>query len=96
MAEYVARVVGIGKAFFADYDHEVAYLQSYNPTPPPTGHAAFTPSLDAAMKFASAGDAMRFTLQVHPTNPIRPDGRPNKPLTAYCWLFETTVVSHGR
>jgi hypothetical protein len=93
MAEYVARLVGVGNTLFYDVDEQPAvYLKGYDPEPEPTGRVVYTEVITDAMKFASGGDAMGFTLQVHPTNPTRPDGRPNKPLTAYCWLFEPAEV----
>ena len=36
-----------------------------------------------AMQFAEAGDAMKLWRAQSRVRPLRPDGRPNRPLTAY-------------
>ncbi|GAC1496137.1 MAG: hypothetical protein NVS1B2_15940 [Vulcanimicrobiaceae bacterium] len=48
-----------------------------------TGRAYFTRFARWAKHFDSARDAHAFWMQVHPTDPTRPDGKPNRPLTAY-------------
>jgi hypothetical protein len=47
------------------------------------GRARFTDDLAEAMKFANKGEALRFWGTRSRTVPTRPDGKPNRPLTAY-------------
>lgn len=47
------------------------------------GHLLATKSLDAARKFATSGEALTYYQRTSRTRPVRPDGRPNRPLTAY-------------
>lgn len=46
------------------------------------GYGEFTPDIDKAMKFKSAAEAMQFWNKQSTARPLRPDGKPNKPLTA--------------
>lgn len=46
------------------------------------GHMTFTDDIDKALKFATAGDAIALWGTQSKTKPLRPDGQPNKPLTA--------------
>lgn len=46
------------------------------------GYFEFTSDPDKAMKFAGAGEAMQFWAKQSTVRPVRPDGKPNKPLTA--------------
>jgi hypothetical protein len=48
-----------------------------------TGNAEFTTLSADAKRFDSMTAASEFWRQVHPTTPERPDGWPNRPLTAY-------------
>ena len=76
------------------------YLQKYDPEkhesrlrPYPTGYVEFTPIPEMAMEFVNMGAAMDFYRQVSKKQPIRPDGKPNRPLTAYTAEFlEMTVA----
>jgi hypothetical protein len=47
------------------------------------GRAAFTPNLKDAMTFPDKAAAMAYYFTASKTVPRRPDGRPNRPLTAY-------------
>lgn len=47
------------------------------------GEAEWTPDRAAAMRFPDATAAMRLWNTQSQTRPLRGDGRPNKPLTAY-------------
>lgn len=47
------------------------------------GDVVFTPEPEGALKFATAKDVLDFYQQVSTTHPLRPDGKPNRPLTAY-------------
>jgi hypothetical protein len=56
----------------------------HHPSQPyPTGKATFTSDPDKAMSFASQAEAWEFWKQTSKTHPVRPDGRPNRPLTGY-------------
>ena len=66
--EYVARFDPDGG------DPTVAY---------PTGALETTPDADKALAFASAADAWACWRQASRRTPRRPDGRPNRPLTAF-------------
>lgn len=47
------------------------------------GKGVFTPDMAAAMLFENAGEAMTFWRTQSTVRPLRPDGKPNRPLTAY-------------
>jgi hypothetical protein len=47
------------------------------------GTIGVTPNLDEAMKFEDAGVAMQYWRTRSKTVPTRPDGKPNRPLTAF-------------
>ena len=60
------------------------YLQDYNPEAHNgRGDATFTPDVAKAMKFDSFYAAMECWSRQSKTLPLRPDGKPNKPLTAF-------------
>ena len=48
-----------------------------------TGKATLTFNRKLAKAFASVAEADAYRTQVHPTTPLRSDGLPNRPLTAY-------------
>lgn len=49
----------------------------------PVGTFIFTASPALAMPFESAGDVLDYWRTQSKTFPLRPDGRPNRPLTAF-------------
>lgn len=53
------------------------------------GFFTFTSDPAHAMQFATFADALKFWQQQSKVNPVRPDGKPNRPLTA----MNATVVS---
>ena len=60
------------------------YLQDYDPEDHDgRGDATFTPDVAKAMKFDSFIAAMECWSKQSKTRPLRPDGKPNKPLTAF-------------
>lgn len=65
------------------------YLKSFDPNrhaparPYPTGHAEFTSDPENVLLFATVEDAIDFYHQQSAAVPIRPDGSPNRPLTAF-------------
>ena len=67
---------------------EGQYLQDFNPDAHgadlyPTGWATFTDDLNKAKRFNGPADALKYIMQVPKICPVRPDGRPNKPLMAF-------------
>lgn len=64
------------------------YLKSYVDTPCGRGKAEFTKQVQQALKFKEAGEALRFWRQQSKTVPLRGDGKPNRPLTAYTMIVE--------
>jgi hypothetical protein len=58
-------------------------LEAHGATAYPTGAATVTNNPDAAMQFADEGAALAYVKQVPATCPLRPDGKPNRPLTAF-------------
>jgi hypothetical protein len=62
----------------------VAWLAEYDPEAN-HGHGRIVATKDRerAMVFDTAGDALRCYQQVPACHPWRPDGKPNRPLTAY-------------
>jgi len=55
------------------------------------GHGVFTLDPDEAMRFRNAADAMTFWSKQSLVRPRRPDGQPNKPMTALTVVIETLV-----
>jgi hypothetical protein len=51
------------------------------------GYGEFTPHLACAMQFATTGEAIEFWRRVPKVRPLRPDGKPNRPLTALSVTF---------
>jgi hypothetical protein len=47
------------------------------------GEGTYTPDPDHALRFANAAAAMQYWKRVSTVRPIRPDGKPNRPLTAF-------------
>lgn len=58
------------------------FLESYRDTTDGRGEMVFTSDIRCAMQFATAGEAVAYTRAASRTVPLRPDGRPNKPMTA--------------
>jgi hypothetical protein len=67
---------------------EVLYLQAYDPDRNRyAGHIELTPHKAQAMQFADFSRATEVWRQTSRTMPTRPDGRPNRPLTAFSASF---------
>lgn len=47
------------------------------------GSVVTTSNLDEAVRFADAGAALEFWQRQSTVRPVRPDGKPNRPLTSY-------------
>lgn len=62
--------------------HDGRYLASYNPdTEYGTLEMATTDDLSQAMRFVDANAVFRFWMSVSELQPVRPDGKPNRPIT---------------
>lgn len=74
---------------------ENEYVVSYDPSAQapdadyPTGILVTTPDLAKARLFPDVAEAIEFYRQSHGD---RPDGRPNRPLTAFSVCFTSSVV----
>ena len=58
------------------------------PLPHPTGFADDTSDPALALRFDSAADALAFAQTQSTRTPLRPDGQPNRPLTAFTVAIE--------
>lgn len=60
------------------------YLVSFDPDAyDGRGHAQWSANRNKAMVFESGGQALEFWRTQSKVKPFRPDGHPNRPLTAY-------------
>ena len=80
MLFYIARAIGIGKSLWSD--ERIRLLAAYDEP-----YATFTEHISEAKLFDSASAAVEFTQRVYAADPVRPDGKPNRPLSAYFWEF---------
>lgn len=65
------------------------YLSTYDPEAHDGwGDALWTDKLDEAMKFANIGDAFALWKSSPKSRPKRPDGHPNRPLSAFTITFQ--------
>lgn len=73
----------------ADDQVDGEYVKVYDPEAHDgRGYIEFTLDLKEAITFASRREAMDFWRTVSVTRPIRPDGKPNRPLTAFSVMIE--------
>lgn len=60
------------------------YVKSFDPDGfNGRGQLTTTPDVGRAKQFSTQVEALRFWQQQSKVNPTRPDGQPNRPLTAY-------------
>lgn len=59
------------------------YVKDVTDTPDGRGSVDLTRDPNEAKRFTSIADAAEYYQRVSETVPVRPDGRPNRPLTAY-------------
>jgi hypothetical protein len=87
--EVVIQVVGLINGGVTGFDGQ--YVVEFDPSrdgrEPLTGqvmmaHLRTTPNLDEATRYTST-EAFELWRSVDPRNPVRPDGRPNRPFTAF-------------
>jgi hypothetical protein len=87
MTQHVIRAVAFANGMYCP--HAGQWLKSYNPDAfGGQGYADFTRNISEAKRFASFEDAMRFWKQASNLRPLRPDGQPNRPLTALTIVVE--------
>ena len=68
---------------------EWGWLKSYDPEAHGgRGRVSFTDDVDEAMTFADQKAAMACYLQIPKNHPVRDDGKPNRPLTAYTVVID--------
>jgi hypothetical protein len=74
------------------------YLEWFDPDIPDDREimATFTDDLDRAKQFPDAAAAMAEWQRVRTVDPMRPDGRPNRPLTALTVSIEKVAESGGK
>jgi hypothetical protein len=87
---YVIRYYGLaGSAVSSEPIPDGAYLKFYDPEAfDGRGDATWTLHLEDALKFASPLEATELWRTQSKTLPIRPDGKPNRPLTAFTVAIE--------
>lgn len=77
----VIRAVGFANG--VPCPHENEWLKSFDHEAfNGRGHGVFTNRIEHAMRFPSKVHALAFWGKQSTVQPLRPDGRPNKPLTA--------------
>ena len=78
---YLIRAVGFANGVHCP--HAGQWLKTFNhDAQQGRGYGTFTSDPLKALHFATAAAAMQFWAKQSSVNPIRPDGKPNKPLTA--------------
>jgi hypothetical protein len=66
------------------------YLEAYDPNAMDGyGVVLWTPDAASAKRFDSLLDAFEFSRRIPQSRPLRDDGQPNRPLTAYTLTFES-------
>ena len=86
----VIRIVALANGGYCPYGGQ--WLKSYDPEAfGGQGDATFTDRIADAIHFLSVAEAMQLWATQSRTCPLRPDGRPNKPLTAFTVEIETLV-----
>ena len=71
-----------------DHPQGQVYLRSYDPDAyGGRGHARVTPDVAAAARFPDVVEGWKEWKRESTVLPLRPDGQPNRPLTAYTVTF---------
>lgn len=70
------------------------YVKVYDPEAHDgRGFIEFTKNINEAITFNSNREAMDFYRQISTTRPLRQDGKPNRPLTAFSVMIENATRS---
>lgn len=92
----VIQIVGLVNGIASPLDGE--FLVEYDPGRdgmagglPMTAHIKTTPRLSEAKRYAGMAEAHAEWIRVDPRQPIRIDGKPNRPLTAFSCEFKTVA-----
>lgn len=73
------------------------YLEAFDPEAGDGwGFATFTADVGKALRFPDFPTAYRFLGTRPKSRPTRPDGKPNRPLTAFTMEFQTVPGPDGR
>lgn len=92
MSEYVLRNCGS----LMDQVHINQYLVAFDPEAHRgLGVATWTPNVSEARKFPTFQEAMECWRQQSKVRPLRDDGKPNRPLTAYS-VEPVPLDEHGQ
>lgn len=65
------------------YVSGAGWIEAHEDTACGRGHTTFTRDRTRAVSFDSPADAIEYWRQQSKTVPTRPDGKPNRPLTAF-------------
>jgi hypothetical protein len=85
-------IQAVGFANGMPCDKAGQYLESFDPDAyGGRGYVTWTPELSKAMRFASVAEAFDMRKCQSAVRPLRPDGKPNRPLTAYIVEFVPTT-----
>lgn len=85
----VIRIRWLEGSFTIGDNVEGSYVKWYDPDAfGGRGDMKATTKIEEAKKFTHAGAAMEFYRQVSTVRPLRNDGRPNRPLTAFTVSIE--------
>lgn len=82
--KYVILILGSALGFRSEIDGN--YIEDYMPDNDPAGLGTLlvTDNIKKAKQFGVYREAWEFWKQQSRRVPFRPDGEPNRPLTAYC------------
>jgi len=87
MKHIVIRALGFANGMSCPHENE--WLKSFDHEAfNGQGHGVFTDRIEHAMRFADKGEALAFWNKQSTVRPLRPDGQPNKPLTALTAVIE--------
>lgn len=81
MSKQMIRIVGANLDVVTRDDGR--FLSFYDPHDGEHGRIETTADVDKALVFDNAGAALECWKQVNRNKPVRPDGKPNRPLTAF-------------
>ena len=82
MPDYGLRI--LGDAYLNDHELSDYWLAEYDPDfDDGRGYIRGTEDPDEAMRFNSAMEALELWRAVSTVRPLRPDGKPNRPLSAF-------------